>query len=174
MAKAQAWWLLSDTRSAARAERPPATGSRRHSPVTNQSRTQFSRPRPEPPPPVASRLLTRHRLCVLGMTVVGAVSLVPSATPLALISRSKAATAPAAAVLIAGDLHYELEIATTTAQQELGLGDRASLPVSGGMLFVFPFSSAEHCFWMKGMRFALDIIWLTPHDKVVSVEAHLF
>ena len=106
------------------------------------------------------------------VSVVDAVSLVPSGTPLALISRSKAAAAPAAAVLIAGDHHYELEIATTTAQQELGLGDRTSLPVSSGMLFVFP-SSAEHCFWMKGMRFSLDIIWLSSHDKVVSVEAHL-
>ena len=104
--------------------------------------------------------------------MLAAVSFVPLATPLALEPGSKAAAAPAAAVLIAGDHHYELEMATTTAQQQLGLGNRASLPVSSGMLFVFP-SSAEHCFWMKGMRFALDIIWLTPHDKVVSVEAHL-
>jgi uncharacterized protein len=106
------------------------------------------------------------------MTVLAAVSFVPLATPLALEPGSKAGAAPADAVLTAGDHHYDLEMATTTAQQELGLGDRASLPLGHGMLFVFA-SSAEHCFWMKDMRFALDIIWLTPHDKVVLVEAHL-
>lgn len=46
------------------------------------------------------------------------------------------------------------------------------MPADDGMLFVFP-SVAEHCFWMKGMRFSLDIIWLSSHDKVVLVEPHL-
>jgi uncharacterized membrane protein (UPF0127 family) len=40
------------------------------------------------------------------------------------------------------------------------------------MLFVFPLSGTR-CFWMSGMRFALDIIWLSPSDKVVAVHRDL-
>jgi uncharacterized membrane protein (UPF0127 family) len=115
--------------------------------------------------------LTR-KLWALGLSVVSALGVVPPVGLLALVSRSKAPAPSATAVLIAGERRYELEVATSAAQQQLGLGGRASLPATRGMLFVFS-SSAEHCFWMKGMQFALDIIWLKADDKVVSVEAHL-
>jgi uncharacterized membrane protein (UPF0127 family) len=46
------------------------------------------------------------------------------------------------------------------------------MAANDGMLFVFP-TVDDHCFWMKGMRFSLDIIWLSSHDKVVLVEANL-
>jgi uncharacterized protein len=73
------------------------------------------------------------------------------------------------AVLIAGSHRYYLQLAVTPAQQELGLGDRVKLPLDNGMLFVYH-SSGTRCFWMKGMRFALDMIWLSPADEVVSVQ----
>ncbi|HUC12934.1 MAG TPA: DUF192 domain-containing protein [Acidimicrobiales bacterium] len=73
------------------------------------------------------------------------------------------------AVLIVGSHRYYLQLAVTPVQQDLGLGDRAKLPLDHGMLFVFP-SSGTRCFWMKGMRFALDMIWLSPSDEVVSVQ----
>jgi uncharacterized membrane protein (UPF0127 family) len=73
------------------------------------------------------------------------------------------------AVLIAGARRYELQVATTPAQQRLGLGDRLRVPASSGMLFVFR-SSGPRCLWMKGMRFALDMIWLSPADKVISLQ----
>ena len=76
------------------------------------------------------------------------------------------------AVLVVGTKRFELLLATTPAQQQLGLGHRPSMPANSGMLFVYH-SDGDHCFWMKGMRFALDIIWLSPHDKVVSVERDL-
>ena len=76
------------------------------------------------------------------------------------------------AVLVAGHRRYELQVVTTPAQQQLGLGDRASMPVDDGMLFVFP-TVSQHCFWMKGMRFPLDIVWLSSDDRVVLVKPHL-
>ncbi len=76
---------------------------------------------------------------------------------------------PGEAVLLAGSRRYELQIAATPAQQELGLGDRASLPAGSGMLFAYR-TSGTRCFWMKGMRFPLDIIWLSARDEVISVQ----
>jgi uncharacterized membrane protein (UPF0127 family) len=73
------------------------------------------------------------------------------------------------AVLVAGSHHYELQLATTEAQQELGLGNRPALPSGSGMLFVYS-AAAPRCFWMKRMRFAIDMIWLSPRDEVVSVQ----
>ncbi len=52
-----------------------------------------------------------------------------------------------------------LEVADTNAKRTLGLGWRESLADDHGMLFVFD-RPGFHPFWMKGMRFSLDIIWL--------------
>jgi uncharacterized protein len=108
--------------------------------------------------------------------VAGAVALTAVASLFLLASGaepSAAASPPRAdAVLISGSHRYYLQLATTPAQQALGLGYRARIPASSGMLFVFPLSGTR-CFWMKGMRFALDITWLSPSDEVVAVHRDL-
>jgi uncharacterized protein len=60
-----------------------------------------------------------------------------------------------------------LELAVTTAQKELGLGKRDALPKNHGMLFFFE-KSGIHPFWMKGMTFPIDIIWIN-HGLVQEV-----
>ena len=67
---------------------------------------------------------------------------------------------------------YHLLVATTPATQAKGLGDRASLPLNEGMLFVFP-DEGVRCFWMKNTHFPLDIIWLNAHKQVVHMEANV-
>jgi uncharacterized membrane protein (UPF0127 family) len=67
---------------------------------------------------------------------------------------------------------YSLEVADTPAARQLGLGKRASLPENRGMLFVFQ-RSANECFWMKDMRFPLDMIWLDANKKVVHIETNV-
>ncbi len=57
------------------------------------------------------------------------------------------------------------EYATTTAEQELGLGERDALPDNTGMLFFFG-APEIRTFWMKGMRFPLDIIWINQNVVV--------
>jgi uncharacterized protein len=66
-----------------------------------------------------------------------------------------------------GEKRYSLEVADSDAEREKGLGGRDSLCEECGMLFVFE-QPGRYAFWMKDMRFPLDIIWLLG-DRVVFV-----
>ena len=70
-----------------------------------------------------------------------------------------------------GERVYTLEIAATKEEQSRGLGERDSLCDTCAMLFIFQ-DSSRHAFWMKGMRFPLDIVWLSG-EKVVYVEREI-
>jgi len=59
---------------------------------------------------------------------------------------------------------YEIELALTDEEKKQGLSDRDYMPRSHGMLFVYPVAE-KYDFWMKGMRFPLDFVWL--RDKTV-------
>lgn len=63
------------------------------------------------------------------------------------------------------DKRYGLEVADSDSEREKGLGGRESLCAECGMLFVFE-QPGQYAFWMKDMRFPLDIIWLSG-DRVV-------
>jgi len=62
---------------------------------------------------------------------------------------------------------FRLEIADTDDARRVGLGGHAPLHLDEGMLFVFT-SDGIYPFWMNGMTFPLDIIWLDD-GKVVDV-----
>ena len=117
------------------------------------------------------------RLRALAQEGTAALAVLASAIILLLSAAAGPSSATAVprgdAVLIAGSHRYYLQLAVTPAQQELGLGDRVKLPLDNGMLFVYH-SSGTRCFWMKGMRFALDMIWLSPGDEVVLRPAKTF
>lgn len=68
---------------------------------------------------------------------------------------------------------YSLQVADTGPKQELGLGRRTNLGPREGMLFTYAQPSDDLCFWMKDMRFSLDIIWLDSSKRVVYVEPSL-
>ena len=53
-----------------------------------------------------------------------------------------------------------------------GLSFRASMPEGHGMLFVLD-PSQEHAFWMKGMRFPLDIIFIGRDMKITEILENL-
>ena len=63
-------------------------------------------------------------------------------------------------------------VARTDAERELGLGGRDSLSPETGMLFVFDHAE-KYGFWMKDMKFAIDIVWLDENLRVVHVENSL-
>jgi uncharacterized membrane protein (UPF0127 family) len=63
-------------------------------------------------------------------------------------------------------MRYQLQVADTAAERSKGLGGLSVLSQDTGMLFVYDYPSKE-CFWMKDMRFALDIIWLNTRKQVV-------
>lgn len=59
---------------------------------------------------------------------------------------------------------YTIELALTDDEKKKGLSNRDSMPLTHGMLFVYPVAE-KYDFWMKGMRFPLDFVWL--RDKTV-------
>ncbi len=67
---------------------------------------------------------------------------------------------------------FELLVAGTYAQRELGLGNRSGLPANKGMLFPYD-QESKPCFWMRGMRFPVDMIWLDKSKTVVDVAANV-
>lgn len=70
-----------------------------------------------------------------------------------------------------GQKTFNVELAITADQQELGLGSRDSLAKNAGMLFVFkPAQTAT--FWMKDMRFNLDMVWISD-GKIVDISRNL-
>jgi uncharacterized protein len=74
---------------------------------------------------------------------------------------------PAAAVRVSGAT-VQAEVAADAAARERGLSGRRSLAEGRGMLFVYPDRSAR-TYWMKGMRFPIDIIWI-DRGRVRGVE----
>jgi uncharacterized protein len=80
--------------------------------------------------------------------------------------------APPTRTLHAGRLSYRLDLATTSQQQAQGLSGRPSMASNRGMLFIFAHED-QQCFWMKDMRFPLDIIWTNAAHKVVYLEYNL-
>lgn len=80
--------------------------------------------------------------------------------------------APPSATLQVGENAYELVVAAKEQTQQKGLGGRAELAQNQGMLFVFD-KPAEQCFWMKDMRFPIDIIWLDSDKRVTHMEQNV-
>lgn len=64
---------------------------------------------------------------------------------------------------------FAAEIKTTDAERQQGLSGRDNLPTDNVMLFSFD-GTAQRCFWMKDMKFAIDIVWLDENKKVTAVE----
>jgi len=60
------------------------------------------------------------------------------------------------------------DVASTEAAREQGLAGRAGLAEDRGMLFVYR-DHRERTYWMKGMRFPIDIVWI-DRGRVTGVE----
>jgi uncharacterized membrane protein (UPF0127 family) len=60
---------------------------------------------------------------------------------------------------------FNIEVASTVIEQTRGLSYRPSLGAQSGMLFIFGSGSVQS-FWMFGMNFPLDMIWIS--DNVVA------
>jgi len=59
-------------------------------------------------------------------------------------------------------------VADTPLLRRKGLSGMESLAEEDGMLFVFNESGA-HGIWMRGMLFAIDIIWIDENGRIVDV-----
>ena len=65
-----------------------------------------------------------------------------------------------------------VEIADTVPLREKGLGGRTHLDSNSGMLFVFEEPTVPS-FWMKNMRFPIDIIWISHEKQIIGVETEV-
>ena len=61
----------------------------------------------------------------------------------------------------------KVEIADTKEKRNKGLGGKDNMGDEEGMLFIFP-ETKKHTFWMKGLKFPLDFVWIRG-NKVVDI-----
>lgn len=71
-----------------------------------------------------------------------------------------------------GEQVVKVELASTVESQEKGLSGREKLEENTGMLFVFK-DSGIYPFWMKDMKFNLDLIWLDEAGKIVFIKKNV-
>ena len=67
-----------------------------------------------------------------------------------------------------GEHRFMVEIADDEAERQRGLMFRDPLPDDRGMLFQFP-DVAERGFWMRNTPSSLDIIYIDPRGRIVSI-----
>ncbi len=71
-----------------------------------------------------------------------------------------------------GDVTFGAELAYTADLRTKGLSERDGLDSQTGMLFIFDDGRAS-AFWMKGMRFPLDFVWIGHDCTVVAVTENV-
>lgn len=69
--------------------------------------------------------------------------------------------------LFINDKTIKVEIADTPSKRAKGLGGRSFLGQDEGMLFIFD-KADKHPFWMKGLSFPLDFVWIKD-GKVMDI-----
>ena len=105
---------------------------------------------------VLNTVLVVAIISVLGCGPPGTVPRESAATPSAPVEGTPLAYE---AVLCINEARINVLVADTPQERAAGLSGYAGLPEDAGMLFVFP-EPRQPSFWMKGMEFALDLIWI--------------
>lgn len=70
-----------------------------------------------------------------------------------------------------GECEFRLEFVSDDESRRAGLSNRDNLCDECGMLFEFS-DKEKLTFWMKDMRFDLDIIWISD-NKVIGIEKNV-
>lgn len=99
--------------------------------------------------------------------VAGLLCLAPLAAP-APAAGDEASMLRRRTVVSIRDDRIDAEIARTDAEQARGLGGRDGLVPGAGM--VFPYAEpSRRAFWMKDMRFDIDIVWIRE-GRIIDVS----
>ena len=75
-------------------------------------------------------------------------------------------------VLHIGSEQIHAQVAGTPDAIGEGLGGRNCIDPNRGMLFVFQ-QAGLHQFWMKGMKFPIDMVWIDDDHQVVWLERNV-
>lgn len=62
-----------------------------------------------------------------------------------------------------------LEVVTSLEDQKMGLSNRDLLDYDTGMLFLYE-DLKRRSFWMKEMRFSIDILWIDENNTIIGIE----
>lgn len=112
----------------------------------------------------------RQRFCVVFTLTFLTIVPVAAATAQTVPWREELPPAPDETVIVVGDDPLEVELSVSISEQSLGLGYRNGLEAGTGMLFVNE-SAEPRTFWMKGMRFCIDIIWIEGGEITGAAES---
>ena len=115
---------------------------------------------------VLNTVLVVAIISVLGCGPPGTVPRESAATPSAPVEGTPLAYE---AVLCINEARINVLVADTQQERAAGLSGYAGLPEDAGMLFVFP-EPRQPSFWMRGVLFALDLIWIRD-GMVVQIDA---
>lgn len=67
-----------------------------------------------------------------------------------------------------GGKEFSVWVADTPASRTKGLSGKDDMKENQGMLFIFD-GSGKYGFWMKDMKFAIDIVWISG-NKIVGFQ----
>jgi uncharacterized membrane protein (UPF0127 family) len=67
---------------------------------------------------------------------------------------------------------FVAEVASTPAEKVKGLSDRECLAEDRALLFPYN-EPGDYCYWMKDMRFPIDMIWLDAQKRVVTIKSNV-
>lgn len=74
--------------------------------------------------------------------------------------------------IMVGQHVFFAKIADTESTRAQGLSGVSNMSDDAGMLFVFE-TTGTHGFWMKDMKFPLDLIWIDDALKIVGISEHI-
>jgi len=97
-------------------------------------------------------------------TPINTPTSVPATPP---VPPSPTATDTTPTVTIGG-ASFTVNLADTPEKRFQGLSSRPVLEEGTGMLFVFQ-EERQHAFWMKDMRFPLDMIWINAQCVIADI-----
>ena len=68
-----------------------------------------------------------------------------------------------------GKVSFTVNLALTDAEREQGLSGQTDLAPNTGLLFVFD-TPGSYGFWMKDMKFPIDMVWVGENMRVVTTK----
>jgi len=120
---------------------------------------------------------TWHMLALLIPSIIFVLFIVAfsrSATPVSTSSVKAVHNTPKPKITVrVGDQVIYADVADTETSRAVGLSDHSSLPADEGMLFVFDGNNNfPLVFWMKGVIFPIDILWIDD-GAIVQVDKNV-
>jgi hypothetical protein len=109
-----------------------------------------------------------RRIMMIGAMALAAAGTAACAQSSSPVDAAGRALEPLSVTTDTGKHDFMVEIADTEELRQRGLMYRDPLPDDRGMLFQFP-QATEQSFWMRNTPSSLDIIYIDPRGRIVSI-----